>query len=346
MIPHSRPVFGPVFVDAVQQVVKSGQLAAGEICAALEAEVAGLIGVGHTVAVDSGTSALMLALYALKAKRKVRRIGIPAYACRAVLHAVRAVDAEPVCMDCNDNLRLDAAKARDTAELLDAVILVHPFGMIEPMVKESWPCPVIEDIAQSVGGRMDDQTGEEHRMLGNFGDVSIASFYATKPWGGAYGGMVMSSDADVCERVRHMRCADTADITLPYAGNHQLSDIHAALARARISQSNQERECRMRHAATYDEWFTGMKSHPVMREASCNHYRYIARVDDASSVIEALRGHGVGAARPVEAPLSRLLGQACPGAEAALQQCVSLPLLADMSEDELDCMKKAIAACM
>ncbi|MDQ6958099.1 MAG: DegT/DnrJ/EryC1/StrS aminotransferase family protein [Mariprofundaceae bacterium] len=346
MIPHSRPVFGTAFADAVQQVVKSGQLATGKVCAALEAEVAGLIGVRYAVTVDSGTSALMLALYALKAKRKVRRVGIPAYACRAVLHAVRAVDAEPVCMDCNDDLRLDAEKARDMAESLDAVILVHPFGMIESMVKESWCCPVIEDIAQSAGGRMDGQTGEDGRMVGNFGDVSIASFYATKPWGGACGGMVMSSDADMCERVRHMRCADTAGITLPYAGNHQLSDIHAALARVRLSQSNQEREYRMRQAVAYDEWFMGIKSYPVKREVSCNHYRYIVRVDDASGVIEALHSHGVGAARPVEEPLSRLVGQRCQGAEAAWQQCVSLPLLTDMSEDELDCMRKAIAACM
>jgi len=346
MIPHSRPVFGPAFADAVQQVVKSGQLAAGAVCAALEAEVAGLIGVKYAVTVDSGTSALMLALHALKAKGKIRRVGIPAYACRAVLHAVRAVGAEPVCMDCGEDLRLDAAKARDMAEALDAVILVHPFGMIEPMVKESWACPVIEDIAQSAGGRMDGQTGEDGCMPGNFGDVSIVSFYATKPWGGAYGGMVMSSDADVCERVRHMRCADTADITLPYAGNHQLSDIHAALARIRVSRAAEERECRMRLATAYDEWLTEVEARPVAREASCNHYRYIIRVDDASRVIEALRSHGVGAAKPVEAPLSRLIGQICHGAEAAWQQCVSLPLLTDMGRDELDRMEKAIAACI
>lgn len=346
MIPHSRPVFESAFSDAVQQVVNSGQLATDGVCAALETEVAKLIGVDHAVAADSGSGALMLTLYALKMQRTIRRVGIPAYACRAILHAVRAVGAEPVCMDCKDDLRLNVEKARDMAESLDAVILVHPFGMIEPMVRELWPCPVIEDIAQSAGGRMDTSTGGDGCMLGNFGIVSIASFYATKPWGGAYGGMVMSSDAEICERVRRMRCADTADITLPYAGNHQLSDIHAALARVRISQSNQERECRMQQAAVYDEWFRGMKPTPVMREASCNHYRYIVRVDDALSVIGALCAHGVGAVRPVDEPLSRLAGQPCQGAETAWQQCVSLPLLTDMSEDEMDCMQKAVATCM
>jgi len=346
MIPHSRPVFGSAFADAVQQVVDSGQLATGKVCEALETAVAGRIGVDHAVAVDSGSSALMLALYALKMERTVKRVGIPAYACRAVLHAVRAVNAEPVCMDCNHDLRLDVTKAQEMAPSLDAVILVHPFGMIEPMVKESWSCPVIEDFAQATGGRMDASTGEDGRMLGSFGDISIASFYATKPWGGAYGGMLISADAKICERVRRMRCADTADMELPYAGNHQLSDIHAALARVRIAQSGQERESRKQLAAIYDECFAGTGVQPVMREAACNHYRYIVRVDDAASVLTALHGYGVGAARPVESPLSVLLGQHCPGAESAWQQCVSLPLPANWSEGELRWIQKMIVVCM
>lgn len=340
MIPHSRPVFGPSFNEVARRVIESGQLATGPECGALEHEVATLTGMEHAAAVDSGSSALMLALRALKAERDIQRIGIPAYACRAILHAVRAAGVIPVCMDCNDQLRLDAEPAMALAERLDAVILVHPFGMIEPMVKESWPCPVIEDIAQSAGGELDGT------MLGGFGDVSVASFYATKPWGGACGGMVMSRNPDVCARVRQMRCADTADVRLPYAGNHQLSDIHAALARVRISLADKEREHRMQLAETYDAWFTALEAMSVMRETSCNHYRYIVRVRDASHAIEALRSHGVGAARPVEVPISMLIGQTCQGAEAVWQQCVSLPLLTDMGRDELDRMEKAIAACM
>jgi len=340
MIPHSRPVFGAAFTDAARRVVESGQLACGPECSALEAETAEYIGVKHATAVDSGSSALLLALYALKVDRNIRRVGIPAYACRAILHAVRIAGMSPVCMDCGDDLRLNAAYARELSDKIDAVILVHPFGMIEPMVEESWPCPVIEDIAQSAGGRVDG------RMLGGFGDISVTSFYATKPWGGAYGGMVMSKKANICIRVNQMRCADTADITLPYAGNHQLSDIHATLARIRISRAAEESETRARLAKTYDAWFSRLDGRPVVRESSCNHYRYIIRVADASRVIKALHAHGVGAAKPVNTPISRLVGQYCPGAEAAWKQCVSLPLLTDMSRDELKCMEQAVAACM
>ncbi len=340
MIPHSRPVFGVAFTDAVRRVVESGQLANGLECSALEAETAKHIDIKHATAVDSGSSALLLALHALKMKRDIRCVGIPAYACRAILHAVRAVGAKPVCMDCNDDLRLDAAHARKISDGLDAVILVHPFGMIEPMVGEAWPCPVIEDIAQSAGGRIGG------RALGSFGDVSITSFYATKPWGGAYGGMVLSGKADICAQVMQMRCADTADVSLPYAGNHQLSDIHAALARTRISKAAEERESRVRLAKIYDAWLSEREAEPVVREGACNHYRYIVRVDDASRVTGMLRSHGVAAARPVDVPISRLNGQYCSGAERAWKQCVSLPLLTDMSRDELTCIEQAVIACM
>ncbi len=340
-IPHSRPRFGPKFSEAVARVLKSGQLAAGPECRALECEAAGIVGVAHAAAVDSGTSALMLTLYALKAEHDdIRRVGIPAYACSAVLHAVRAAGVEPVCMDCGDDLRLQPARALETAAGLDAVVLVHPFGMIEPMVREKWPCPLIEDIAQSAGGNLDG------RQLGSFGDISIASFYATKPWGGACGGLVMSRDGQIPRLVCRMRCAETADISLPYVGNHLLSDVHASLARVRISTAPDVRMHRMRLAQTYDEWFTELKATPVGREASCAHYRYIVRVDDAAGAIEALRGRGVGAARPVETPLSSLMKQACEGAEAAWRQCVSLPLLADMHEEEVAMMHAAVTACL
>jgi len=337
-IPHSRPRFGPEFSRAAARVLKSGQLASGPECEALEREVAGMVGIENAAAVDSGTSALMLALYALKAEREVKRVGIPAYACRAVLHAVRTAGAEPVCMDCNEHLRLDAAMAEKIVPGLDAVILVHPFGMIEPMIGKSWPCPLIEDIAQAAGGALDG------RMLGGFGDIAITSFYATKPWGGACGGMVLSRKPQICRLVRRMRDVDKADISLSYAGNHRLSDVHAALARTRLSLAAEERGRRRHLAQRYDEWFAALAWAPVAREQSCNHYRYIVRVQNAASAIKMLRARGIDAARPVEQPLSAMLGQHCPGAEAAWRACVSLPLIADMDEEEINCMREAVAS--
>jgi len=340
MIPHSRPVFGVESARAVNSVVHSGYTACGPVSVALEERVAALVGRSCAAAVDSGTSALVLALFALSIDRPVRRVGIPAYACRSLLHAVRACDAEPVFLDCATDLRLDSDQAEALAPTLDAVILNHPFGMIEPLVTEAWPCPVIEDMAQAAGGKI----GEHD--IGGFGDVSIASFYATKPWGGAYGGMVLSNQAHIVEQVCLMRSADAADVSLPYAGNHQLSDVHAALATCRLDSAPAEMGNRRALAARYDDCLQGKDVELVCREAGCNHYRYIVRVENAAQVMKAFRAHGVVAAHPVVAPLSRLMGQTCPGAELAQQQCVSLPLLADMSDAEEEHMLKAMAICL
>ncbi len=341
MIPHSRPVFGADSARAVSAVVHGGHTARGPVSEALEERIASLTGRTHAAAVDSGTSALMLALRALAVDgRELRRVGVPAYACRALLHAVRACGAEPVFMDCAADLRLDRVQAEALAPMLDAVIINHPFGLIEPLVAEAWPCPVIEDIAQAAGGRI----GEDE--LGGFGDISIASFYATKPWGGAYGGMVLSSLSCYVEQVFRMRNADAADVSLPYAGNHQMSDVHASLAISRLDKASVEIEQRRSLALRYDDYLQGKSAEPVRRDALCNHYRYIVRVEDAVRVVEAFRTHGVAAAHPVSMPLSRLMGQVCPGADVAMQQCVSLPVLADMSDAEEDQMCKAMAACL
>jgi len=340
MIPHSRPVFDDASLRAVQQAIASGYTAKGPLSEALEIRVSQLTKQRYGAAVDSGTSALMLALFALQCDAPLRRVGIPAYACRVLFHAVRASGAEPVLMDCAEDLRLNQSVARALAPSLDAVILVHPFGLIEPMVAEVWPCPVIEDIAQAAGGFF------EHAPLGSFGEIGIASFYATKPWGGAYGGMVLSNRDDIYQRVCHMRHADTAGIALPYAGNHQLSDVHAALVMDRLTRAEEERQARMALAEQYDAWLARLAAEPVRRDATANHYRYIMHVDDAAKAIAVLASHAVGAARPVETQLGELTGEMMPGAVSAHRHCVSIPLLADMTEKEKNRMYEGLQACL
>jgi len=340
MIPHSRPTFGQPFSEAVQQVIASGQVAMGEEAALLEQRIASLLGRKCSVAVDSGSSAISLALRSLAQQRSVKKVGIPAYTCSSVLHAVVAAGCEPVCMDCGEDLRLIPEQALSQAASLDAVVLVHPFGMVEPLAAESWPCLVIEDIAQAAGAELNG------KPVGSFGDMAVASFYATKPWGGAYGGMVLSDDAEQSAVMFAMRDPDAAMAVEHYVGHHQLSDIHAVMANVRLGLANEERRARKAHALTMDEWFKSDEALPVAGLHQGNGYRYIIRTEgSAERWIERMRRAGVAAARPVQLPISRMLGVEASGAESAWLSCVSIPLLADASDREMEYIREAIA-CM
>ncbi|MDX8395927.1 MAG: DegT/DnrJ/EryC1/StrS family aminotransferase [Mariprofundaceae bacterium] len=342
MIPHSRPVFGQTCSDTVQKVIATGQLAKGDVVSCLETEVANRIGTMHAVAVDSGTSGLMLAIRALGTKHSIKTVGIPAYACASLFHAVRGAGCEPVCMDCGDDLRLLPDQALEQAKAMDAVIVVHPFGMVEPMITADWPCPVIEDIAQAAGSVW------QGKAVGSFGDMSVASFYATKPWGGAYGGMVLSNDSAYCDVVSLMSDPDAEDDSLDYVGHHLLSDVHAVLVLERLKVADAEQSARRSYAKEMDRWFISSSSiNPIKLQDQGSMYRYIVRLDDgAEKLLDCLQAQGIGAARPVKEPLSRRGDVSCPGAEKASNDCVSLPLLNDFSDQEWQQMKKAISACM
>jgi len=341
MIPHSRPVLGKPFSDATVRIVESGHVAMGGEALRLEQEVAGRIQKTSAVAVDSGTSAITLVLKALTRSDGRNRVGIPTYCCSSVLYAVLAAGFEPVTMDCGDDLRLIPDQALKQAMSLDAVIVVHPFGMVEPMAAENWPCPLIEDIAQAAGAELNG------KPVGSFGDVTIVSFYATKPWGGVYGGMVASDDRSLCEAVKAMRDPDGAICLQDYTGHHQLSDLHAGMANIRLKLNSDEQAAREAQSYVMDGWFGSGEVAPVSTIHQGNHYRYIIRTTgEAESFINRAEQHGVGATRPVTTPISRLLGVNAPGAEKAWLDCVSLPLLSDISEAELEQLKEAIELCI
>jgi len=347
MIPHSRPRFGAGWLDGVARVLRSGQVTAGDEVRSLESEVAARLLQPCAAAVDSGTSALMLAIRALKGANHKGKgdaarfvVGIPAYTCVSVLHAVLAAGATPLCMDCGADLRLDRNKALTVARQLDAVVLVHPFGYAEPCISDAWPCPVIEDISQSAGALWYD------RPLGSGGYISIVSFYATKPWGGAYGGMILSHDQQFIEQIRRMCRSDDYDAGLRYAGNHQLSDMHAVLVRMRLQQADQERRSRNNCAAVFDDCFADASHQSLSCIKSNSYYRYIVRCSlGADSVIRHFRQQRIYACRPIQQPISTLLGDdSCCGAESAWHDCVSIPLLSDFSAYEAGQICETISA--
>jgi len=323
---------------AVTELLQSGLVTAGGEVASLEHLLCDRLGRSYAVAVDSGTSALTLALRLLGRDRNpaLMRVGIPAMGCASLLWAVRAAGMQPYPLDCNPDTLTLATDAPEHA--LDAVVVAHPFGMVDPLVDADWGCPLIEDIAQSAGAVW------HARPLGSWGEITIASFHATKPWGGVYGGALLLDDESEAVALRRMIDPDNEGFADGYVGHHQLSDLHALLARMRVMECDETQRQRARQQATIVDWLKQAGAQ-VCKGVAGNHFRLLMRCEgySANTLVQRFRDGGVMASLPVKQLLSAITGEQRAGAEAAFTRWVSLPLLADFSDQELEQMQHAIA---
>ena len=128
-IPSARPVIGDAEIEAAVRVLRSGMVVQGPEVAAFEQEFASLVGGRHCVAVNSGTSALHLALMAMGVKPGDEVI-VPSFSFAASANAVRLVGAEPVFVDIEPDsfcLSPDAVAAAIGPRTV-AIMPVHLYG--------------------------------------------------------------------------------------------------------------------------------------------------------------------------------------------------------------------------
>src|SRR5436305_1533548 len=142
---------------AMARVADSQRFIMGPEVTALETELAAMLGITHTVAVSSGTDALLLALMALDITAGDEVI-TPTYSFFATAGAVARLGATPVLIDIDDTtFNLDPAKLAAAITLkTKAIIPVHLFGQSAEMdpvltIAAGRGIPVVEDAAQAIG---------------------------------------------------------------------------------------------------------------------------------------------------------------------------------------------------
>ncbi len=307
-IPHTEP---PRLRDAAQllaALLERGETALGPVISELEAELARRLSRQWAVAVDSGTSALMLAIRALG----LRRVGVPAFACTAVAIAARNAGAAITWLDVDDRLCAQTKAGQP-------FVLVHPFGYLDPRAERLsgvW----IEDVATAAGGRLG------NRPCGSFGTLAVGSLYATKPWGGAMGGFVAGDDPELEARVRAMTTTDRDALPDHYAGPHRISAVHAALAWARLERAPEEQRRREALARRLDT-AAGGRALALPRLP----YRWRVRTEDTEAALGLARKRKIDARRPIRRPLAD--ERNTPNAWKQWRQWVSVPLPAYADEE-------------
>jgi perosamine synthetase len=250
-IPVARPDLGAAEQEAVSAVVARGWITQGPEVRAFEAEFAGFCGARHAVATSSGTAALHVALLALEVEAGDEVITTP-LSCIASANPILFQGARPVFVDVEPrtyNLDVTQLEKRLTARTR-AILPVHLFGHpvdLDPLlaVAAAHGVPVIEDCSQAAGAEY------RGRRVGALGRCGIFSLYANKIVTAAEGGMVVTDDAELADRMRAIRNFGQRPgehfVHAYLGGNYKTTDLHAALGRVQLRKAEAYIARRRRH---------------------------------------------------------------------------------------------------
>ncbi|MDD5240736.1 MAG: DegT/DnrJ/EryC1/StrS aminotransferase family protein [Sulfuricella sp.] len=333
---HSKPWIAESDIEAVSAILSSSMLAQGERTRMLEHRLASWLNAVDGVGVASGSSGVVLALHGLMIGDGDEVI-LPTYVCRSLLEAVLASRATPVLCDvgwdwvmtANDAKRVVSTKTR-------AIVVPHIYGIFADIDSfRTLGVPIIEDCAQAL-----DAPGIRSAK----GDVTLLSFHPTKCLTSGEGGMVISSDANILERMRAYR--DGSDTGYKARFFSPLSDILASLALAQLDRYEEGLSRRQQIASTYMAAIESCCPNVLNRGALGNSmfFRFPLRVRGGlDECQQAFADLGIQVRKGVDALLHRGMGQAdqaFPVAVELFETTISIPIYPALSRSqELQCIK-------
>jgi perosamine synthetase len=365
VIPVYEPVVGDEEIDAIVRAIRAGEISGsfGENIPGFEREFAQYVGTAHGVATSSGTTALQLAVHALDLEPG-SEVLVSASTNIATALAVYYNGAVTVPVDSERNTwNLDLDLIDDlVTDRTRAIIPVHLFGHPVDMerlceIAARHELAVIEDCAESHGATV------RGRMTGSFGTLSCFSFYANKVITTGEGGMVMTDDDTLADRLRLLRnlAFQTPRFYHEHAGhNFRLTGFQAAMGRAQLKKIDRILAEKRRVAETYTEALSAVPGirPPVELEWATNvFWMYGIVVEDEfpltrDELMEQLSASGIEA-RTFFCPLnlqpflqhphaSRAVG--CPVAEDLWRRGCYLPSSMNLTRDDIFGIVEKIAA--
>ena len=342
----ARPDTGAEELAEIAAVLESGQLTMGPKVQELEELLAAAAGAGHAVAVSSGTAALHLAVLAAGIGPG-DEVLVPAYTFPATANVVALVGARPVLVDVDPvTMNMDSEDAaRRVSPRTKAVLAVHLFG--RPARLEELPdLPLLEDAAGALGASY------RGSLCGGLGLLGCFSFHPRKIVTTGEGGAVTTNDPELAEQVRSLRHhgwspSHAYDDMPAGAFNYRLSDVLCALGIPQLRRLEELLAGRERVAAGYADRLGGLDV--VLPEADPGDRHgwqaYVIQLDRRDEVMAELRAQGIQCQIGTYA-LHRLGAYreqgSFPGADAAFERALALPLHSRLTDAELDRVAEAL----
>lgn len=370
MIPYGRQSISEDDIAAVVDVLRSDFITQGPRIEFFERVVADYCGVGHAVAVSNGTAALHLACLAANLGPgdtlwTSPNTFVASANCALYCGAnVDFVDIDPLTYNLSvDALETKLEAAAATATLPSVVIPVHFAGLSCDMERigalaQRYGFTVIEDASHAIGGRYRD------RPVGSceFSSMATFSFHPVKIVTTGEGGMVVTNDDELAERLRTLRThgitrdpqrmggADDAPwyyelIELGY--NYRITDIQAALGASQMTRINEFVDRRHERAERYIRLLDELpvRCQQLSADARSAYHLFVIELErhDRAKVFAAMREADIGVNVhyiPVHLqPLYRERGfnrGDFLNAEAYYERAITLPLYPDFTEEEQD----------
>lgn len=350
----------PEIDAAIARVLDSCQFVLGSEVAGFEQEFAAYCGTAECIALNSGTSALHLALLAAGVGPGDEVITVP-FTFVASVAAVTYTGARPVLVDIDprsftvDPSTIEAAITPRTK----AILPVHLYGQSADMdpimeVARRHGLVVIEDAAQAHGAKY------KGRPVGSIGDMACFSFYPGKNLG-AYGegGAVTTSNAEYARTVRMLRDwgQDRKYHHVLRGFNYRMEGFQGAILRVKLHHLERWTKARREVVRQYNELLadSGVETPTEMPWARHVYHVYTLRTDDRDGLQVSLQAEGIqtGIHYPVPVHLQPAYADlgygrgTFPHAEAAAEQVLSLPLYPELSSQAVaevaGAVKKAVA---
>jgi perosamine synthetase len=294
-VPFSRPCFSDrdleEIASKVRDVLRSGWLTSGPLVGKFEEQFADFVGTKFAVALNSGTAALHSILLALGINEGDEVI-VPTNTFVATANVALYVGAKPVFVDSDPETFNISPKDIENkiSKKTKAIIVVHLGGNPCDMdaihrIAEENDLMLIEDCAHAHGAKY------RGRSCGTFGVASAFSFYPTKVMTTGEGGIVVTNDQRLAEKIKMIRNHGRASygpaeiISLGF--NYRMSEINAVLGLSQLAHVSEYVETRNKFAKLYNEELSKIKwviPQKVREENLSSYYVYIVKLEDSAPV--------------------------------------------------------------
>ncbi len=375
MIPLSVPNLSLDILENVKETIETGCVSnGGRFIKEFEEKIAKYVGVKRAVSTQSGTAGLHLALNVLGIKPGDEVI-VPTLTFIAAVNPVRYMGAEPIFMDCDDNLNMDMNKLEEflenecdfnggkvinklTGKQIKAILAVHVFGNplnMEKLIelRDKYNLKVIEDSTEALGSYyLEGKYAGKH--CGTVGDMGVYSFNANKIITTGGGGMVVSNDSYLLDRVNFLGVQAKTDplyfIHDEVGYNYRMTNIQAAFGTDQIDKLESFINTKITNYNLYKESIEkvdGLILLPFREDTRSNYWFYSIIVDkekyglDRDELLRKLNDNNIQT-RPLwglihkQKPYLNNQGYKLEKAEFYEQNLINVPCSSNLNKEDVE----------